>query len=108
MEIKQEELKKKIENGEKLIIDFWAKFCGPCRGMKPTFEKLAKEYASQNYEVQLYTLDVEENRELAVELGIRAIPTIKSFSKGKEIYSQPGMQSETQIKDLVNNLLING
>jgi len=107
MEITQEELKQKIENGEKLLIDFWAIFCSPCKVMKPTFEKVAEEYRSKNSEVKLYTLDVEKNRDLAVSLGVRAVPTLKSFSGGKEVFSQPGMKTESQIKDIVENL-ING
>ena len=107
MEITQEELRKKIENGDKLIIDFWAKFCGPCKMMKPMFDKVSEELRNENSEVQLYTLDVEQNRDLAVELGVRAVPTVKSFSEGKEVYSRPGMQMEGQIKELVDNL-ING
>jgi thioredoxin 1 len=107
MEITQEELRKKIENGDKLIIDFWAKFCGPCKVMKPIFEKVSKELRDSESEVQLYTLDVEENRDLAVELGVRAVPTLKSFTNGKEVYSQPGMKMENEIKQIVENL-ING
>jgi thioredoxin 1 len=105
MEITQEELKQKIENGEKLIIDFWAKFCGPCKVMKPIFDKVSEEMRDNKSEVQLYTLDVEENRDLAVELGVRAVPTLKSFSNGKEVYSQPGMKMENDIKQLVQDLL---
>ncbi len=105
MEITQEELKQKIKNGDKLIIDFWAKFCGPCKVMKPVFDKVSEELREGNSEVQLYTLDVEENRDLAVELGVRAVPTLKSFSNGKEVYSQPGMKMESQIKQLVEDLL---
>jgi thioredoxin len=105
MEITQEELKQKIKNGDKLIIDFWAKFCGPCKVMKPAFDKVSEELREGNSEVQLYTLDVEENRDLAVELGVRAVPTLKSFSNGKEVYSQPGMKMESQIKQLVEDLL---
>ena len=52
-------------------------------------------------------MDVANNRDYAVELGIRAVPTLKSFSGGKEVYSQPGMKGENEIKQLVNNL-ING
>jgi thioredoxin 1 len=107
MEITQELLQEKIKNGEKLIVDFHAKWCGPCKVMKPVFEKLAEEYRNENSEVQLYTMDVELNKEFAAELGVRAIPTVKSFSDGKEVYSQPGMQMEGQIKQLVTNL-ING
>jgi thioredoxin len=108
MEINAEQLENKIENGEKLIIDFWAPWCRPCGIMKPTFEKVSEEMLKNNSEVQLYTINMDENREIAVKLGIRAIPTIKSFSNGKELSSQSGVLMETQIKDLVNNLLING
>ena len=107
MEITTEELKQKINNGDKLIIDFWGTWCGPCKVMKPAFEKVAEEYRLENSEVQLYTMDVDKNKEFASSLGIRAIPTVKSFSGGKEVYSQPGMQMEGQIKQLVTNL-ING
>jgi thioredoxin len=107
MEITTEELKQKIENGDKLIVDFWGTWCGPCKVMKPAFEKVAEEYRKENSEVQLYTMDVDKNKEFASSLGIRAIPTVKSFSGGKEVYSQPGMQMEGQIKQLVTNL-ING
>jgi thioredoxin len=105
MEITTEELKQKIKNGDKLIVDFWGTWCGPCKLMKPAFDKVAEEYRNQNSEVQLYTMDVDKNQEFAASLGVRAIPTVKSFSEGKEVYSQPGMQMESQIKELVDNLL---
>lgn len=107
MEITQELLQEKINNGEKLIVDFWAPWCRPCGVMKPVFEKVSEHYRNENSEVQLFTLNVEENKEFASKLGIRSIPTVKSFSGGKEVYSQPGMQMESQIKQLVTNL-ING
>ena len=88
-------------------MDFWAAFCGPCKVMKPAFEKLSEQYRKENSEVQLFTMDVEKNRDFAASLGSRAVPTVKSFSDGKEVYSQPGMQMEGQIKQLVTNL-ING
>lgn len=105
MEITTEQLKQKIENGEKLIVDFYAAWCGPCKVMKPTFEKLSEEYRNQNSEVQLYTMDVDSNREFAAFLGVRAVPTIKSFSKGKEVFTQAGVQMEQQLKSLVSDLL---
>lgn len=105
MEITQEELKKKIENGDKIIVDFWAEFCGPCKVMKPIFDNVSKQLSDENSLVQLFTLDVKRNRDLAVELGVRAIPTLKSFSGGKEVYSQPGIKTESEIKELVEDLL---
>ena len=47
MEITTEELKQKIENGDKLIVDFHGVWCGPCKVMKPAFEKLAEEYRKE-------------------------------------------------------------
>lgn len=105
MEITKEELKQKIENGEKLVVDFWAPWCGPCKVMKPIFEKVSEEYRNENSEVQLFTLNVEENKEFAAELGIRAIPTVKTFSGGEQKFSSPGMLAEGRIKELATELL---
>jgi thioredoxin len=105
MEITKEELKQKIENGEKLVIDFWAPWCGPCKVMKPVFERVSEEYRNENSEVQLFTLNVEENKEFAAELGIRAIPTVKTFSGGEQKFSSPGMIQEGRIKELALELL---
>lgn len=105
MEINSVELQKKIQNGEKVVVDFWAKWCGPCKVLKPTFEKVSQSVISEGKEVQMYTLDVEENRDLAVSLGIRAVPTIKAFSNGKEVFSQTELQTDSQLKSLVENVL---
>jgi len=52
-------------------------------------------------------MDIDKNKEFAVSLGVRAIPTVKSFSGGKEVHTQSGIQMVSQIKQLANNL-ING
>lgn len=105
MEITTEELKQKINNGEKLIVDFWGTWCGPCKIMKPTFDKLSNQYREENSEVQLYTMDVDKNRDLAVEYGVRAIPTVKVFNNGEVVNSKTGIQQESQLKELVLELL---
>ena len=104
MEITTEELKQKINNGEKLIIDFHAKWCSPCKVMKPIFEKIANQIKEEGSEVQMYTMDVDNNREYTVELGLRSIPTIKGFSNGKEILSEVGVKQKEAILEMVNKL----
>jgi thioredoxin 1 len=104
MEISSELLREKIKNGEKVIVDFHATWCGPCKMMKPTFEKLTNENTT---EVGMYTMDVDVNRDLAVELGIRSVPTIKVFNGGGVIDTKVGVLRENQIKELVSEL-ING
>jgi thioredoxin 1 len=107
MEITSEHLKEKIKNGEKLIVDFHGLWCGPCKVMKPTFERIAEEFRNENSEIQLYTMDIDKNREFVVSLGIRSIPTIKVFNEGNEIMSKTGLLIEEQIKEITNTL-ING
>lgn len=104
MEISSVELQEKINNGEKLIVEFWAEWCGPCRMMKPTFEKVANENTS---DVQMYTMNVDINREIGAALGIRSIPTVKMFNSGQLIETKVGMLSEGQINEMVKDL-ING
>lgn len=104
MEITQEELKKKIENGDKLIIDFFTTWCGPCKVMKPVFEKVSQENRNNNSEVELYTINVEENREISAQYGVRSVPTIKVFSNGDVVQSKTGRMSEQEINELVEDL----
>lgn len=104
MEITSEQLKEKIENGEKVMVDFWATWCGPCRMLKPVFERVTSENTT---EVQMYTMDVDLNRDLAVSLGIRSVPTIKVFNNGQVVETKVGVLQEDEIKRMANNL-ING
>ena len=107
MEITQELLQEKINKGEKLVVDFYTDWCNPCSIMKPIFEKVSEQFRNENSEVQLYTMNVEKNKDIAVKYGVRAVPTIKSFNNGDVIDSKSGVQMEGQIKDLATNL-ING
>ena len=100
MEISQDELEVKINSGEKLIVDFYAEWCGPCKLMKPTFDRISNE----NQNVQMYTLNVDSNKELAVKLGVRSIPTIKVFSGGELIENKVGAINERDILKLIELL----
>jgi len=104
MEINSVDLQTKINNGKKVIVEFWAEWCGPCRMMKPTFEKVSRENTS---EVEMYTMNVDMNREIAAVLGIKSIPTVKVFNSGQIIETKVGVLSEQQINTMVKEL-ING
>lgn len=105
MEITSQELKEKIKNGDKLIIDFYGTFCGPCKIMKPWFENVAKEMNEQDG-TKLYLFNIEQDKDFVVnELGIRGVPTIKGFSGGKEVYSSTGVLREEQIKSVASQIL---
>lgn len=102
MEITTKELQEKIENGEKVMVDFWATWCGPCKMLKPIFERVISENTT---DVQMYTMDVDSNREMAVSLGIRSVPTIKVFNNGQVVDTRVGVIQEDEIKNLAKNLV---
>ena len=104
MEISSVDLQQKINNGEKVIVEFWSSWCGPCKLMKPVFEKVATENTS---EVQMFTMNVDQNQAVVASLGIRSIPTIKIFNAGEVVDTRVGVLSEGQINGLVTEL-ING
>jgi thioredoxin 1 len=86
------------------MVEFWAEWCGPCKMMKPIFEKVASTNQS---DVKMYTLNIDNNREVAMSLGIRSIPTVKMFNAGQVVETKIGLLSENQINELVTEL-ING
>jgi len=77
------ELKEKINNGEKFIVDMYADWCGPCRILGPIVEKVGQKLVEEGSEVSVYKFDIETDKDLALELGVRSIPTIKAFKDGK-------------------------
>jgi len=105
MEITNSELKEKLNNGEKVIVEFWAPWCGPCRMLKPVFERVA---SSNTTDIQMYTMNIEEgdNKEIAIEYGVRSIPAIKTFDGSELKETSVGVVSEDRIKELVNSLVL--
>ena len=104
MEITTENLKEKISNGDKIIVEFHAEWCLPCRTLKPVFERVAQ---GNETDVQMYTMDIEKNKDFVSSLGIRSIPTIKVFDGGEVKDTRVGVLAEQGIKELVSNLLLN-
>ena len=107
MEITSTELQEKIKKGDKLVVDFFAEWCGPCKMMKPIFERVGADAISNNSLVSYYTFDVESDKLFASTLGVRSIPTVKSFSNGKEVATRVGVLNEEQLQ-ILENLVING
>lgn len=70
-----------------LLVDFWAPWCGPCRTMAPQFEEAAK---SLEPSVRLAKVNTETEQSLGARFGIRSIPTLKLFHKGREVATQAG------------------
>jgi thioredoxin 1 len=81
-----EEMNSLINTGEKVMIDFWAPWCGPCKGIAPAFEALA----ATESKVILAKLDVQDIPEAAAQFGVRGIPTIMGFSATEKVFHKAG------------------
>ncbi len=78
-----------------VVVDFWAEWCGPCMRMKPTYHKLAGDFAGH---IKFTSVDVDAHQTQSKKLGVRGIPTIILFRDGKEVARQVGAVGETKFR----------
>jgi len=84
------------------LIDFNAPWCGPCRAQKPIIDNLAVKYKDR---VNVAELDVDVNRETAMQLGIASIPTLILYKESREIERFVGLQTLKTLSAAIENLL---
>ena len=91
----------KFENLSKnhlTLVDFWAVWCGPCRMIAPVVEELAGETEG----VTFAKVNVDENPDIAIGLGIQAIPTLILFRDGTAVDRAVGVQTKQALKALID------
>ncbi len=91
------------QSQEKLVmVDFWASWCEPCKDLMPMLERIAAEY--QN-DMILARVDCEEQQDIAAQFGIRNLPTVMLVKDGQPVDGFAGMQTESQIRELLAKYL---
>jgi thioredoxin 1 len=90
-----------LESQVPVLVDFWAPWCGPCRILAPTIEKLAGEYEGR---VKIGKMNTDDNPETPGGLRISAIPTVLVFQAGKEVDRLVGVNSESKFKSTLAKL----
>jgi len=100
-----QELREKILKKESFIVDMYADWCGPCRVLGPIVERVANKFEAENSSVGVYKFDIETDKQLATELNVRSIPTIKAFKDGELVETKVGILQESQLIDLANSVL---
>ncbi len=95
------ELDALVETGVKVVCDFWAAWCGPCRMLGPVMEELSKEFEG----VEFVKVDVDENGDLAASLGIFSIPAVYVFEGGAVKAHSVGYLPKEQMRTFLQDNL---
>lgn len=100
--ITSENYKSYINGDLPLVIDLWATWCGPCRAIAPIIAELAAQYDGK---IVVGKCDVEENDEVAMEFGVRNIPTILFFKNGELVDKMVGAAPKAKLDEKFKTLL---
>jgi len=85
-----------------VLVDFWAEWCGPCKVIGPILEEISVERKEL---IKIMKLNIDENQEIAQKYGVRGIPTLMFFNKGKLIDTRVGSLPKSSLDEWLDSLL---
>ncbi|MEW5771404.1 MAG: thioredoxin [Pseudomonadota bacterium] len=97
LELNDENFEQTVLENDFVVIDFWAPWCGPCRGFAPVYEAASEKHA----DIVFAKVNTEEQQGLAAHFQIRSIPTLMIFREKVIIYAQPGALPAGAFDDLL-------
>ncbi len=84
------------------LVDFSAEWCGPCKALLPTINKLGDEYSGR---MSVYGIDIDKTQSVALKCGVMSVPTLILFKDGKPVDRVVGMVSERDLRKKIDAAL---
>lgn len=98
IEIREDEFEKEVLKSEKkVLVDFYANWCGPCKMLRPVLSSVAETHD----DVKVVSIDVDEAENLAMSYGISSIPCVIKFKDGNELERSIGFKPKEEIEKLI-------
>lgn len=90
------------ENQTPILVDFHADWCGPCITLAPIVEEVTDGFGEK---LKFLKVDIDQNKALAVNFGIRSVPTLILFKEGKQVWKQSGLISKRDLKEIIQQYI---
>jgi len=97
VELSKDNFEQVVTGNPTVVVDYWAPWCGPCRGFAPVFERVAEA----NPEVVFAKVNTDVEQEIAAHFQIRSIPTLMVFRDQIIVFSQPGALPQNALEQIV-------
>ena len=100
-DLTEQEVKSLLSKGEKVLVDFWAPWCGPCKSLIPRLELLSDKYP----DVHFVKVNVDEHGDFAMELGIRNVPTVIIYNGETIMNKSIGAKPDSDYTTVIDSML---